>query len=105
MTVAAPFAALEDRVNRAVSARLANAVASYADGAATVNLAGIFDAAYLTTLPDGSVGSLGPVLDVETADVPPAAQGLQLVIRGAAYVVVEPQPDGAGRTLLRLRRA
>lgn len=99
----APFTALEVRANASVMARLSNAVASYtpAVGAARDVLV-IFDAEYQEVV-DGLVASSGPAAVCSLLDVPAAARGESMVIRGVEYEVVKPMPDGVGLTALRLR--
>jgi hypothetical protein len=47
--------------------------------------------------------SSAPVLTLSSADVPPNVVGASVVVGAVTYKVVEPMPDGAGITMLRLR--
>lgn len=68
-----------------------------------VGVAVIFDLEYQTDL-DGLAGATGPAAHCSVEDVPAAARGDQLIVRGVTYEVVEPQPDGTGWQTLRLRK-
>jgi hypothetical protein len=100
--MAAAFAALETRLNRAVFSRLANVDAVVN----SVAVPAIFDAAYA----QGSVGAYGmassqPVLTLATADVPATPVGAAVVVGAASYLVAEHQPDGTGISRLLLEAA
>ena len=99
---AAPFAVLEERLNASVFARLANVVA-VVDG---VQVAGIFNNGY-SAAAVGPLGmaSTGPVLELPTASVPRSPEGKRVIVRGAAYVIAEHQPDGTGNSRLTLEAA
>ncbi len=97
--MAAPFAALEARVNRAVFARLSNATATLAG----LPVSGIFDNAYQLDELTGGVAGSAPVFVLASSDVPANVAGLSLIVNGSTYKVVEPMPDGTGMTTLRLR--
>lgn len=99
----APFAALEDRVNRAVLARLANVTATV-DGVA---VDGVFDEAYAVLAEGAPVGMEGrqPVLSIRTESVPTNPHGRPVVVRSVNYTIVGHQPDGAGMSVLILERA
>lgn len=120
MSLPAPFARLEARMNAAVMNRISNAVAILAG----VEVRGIFS----DPRARGDVGLLGmvdsrPVFELLTADIPmsvlqhfgpaaatdayllidsPDAADLRLVVHGSAYQVVEHQPDGTGMSRLML---
>lgn len=100
--MAAPFAALEARVNQSVFSRLANAQADFGGGLVPV----IFDNAYA----HGGVGPIGmagtqPMATLKTADVPANPIGQTVTINAIAYAIAEHQPDGAGVSTLFLERA
>lgn len=95
----APFAALEARVNAAVMSRLSNADATLGG----VAVQGIFDNAYAVLDVGGENYSTGPAFTLASTVVPDSVAGLTLVHNAVAYKVVEPMPDGAGLTVLRLR--
>lgn len=105
--MATPFAALETRANAQVLARLSNAVASFAGGAAK---AGIYEDAYQT----GQVGGNGmassqPAITVASSDVPSNPVGTSLVVTYAGtdmpFTISAAQPDGAGLTVLLMEAA
>lgn len=99
--VATPFAKLEQRVNAAAGARLANAVATFGSSELPV----IFD--------DGaSVGSVGigmatttPVVQLETSSVPAGVEGTSVSVKGTSYLVAAHEPDGSGWSRLLLEAA
>jgi hypothetical protein len=97
--VTARFAALEARANRAVFSHLGNVNATLAG----LPVVGIFDAAYQLQDMASGVMSSAPVLTLSSADVPPNVVGASVVVGAVTYKVVEPMPDGAGITMLRLR--
>ena len=94
------FAALEQRVNSAAFARLANALATI--GGATVPV--IFDKPYLAGL-SGFAESSAPQCVGLTADLASAVQGTSITINSVTYRVTEHQPDGTGATTLILEKA
>lgn len=97
--MAAPFAVLQTRLNRAVFSRLSNA-----DGVlAGVAVQGIFDNAYAMQDVGGEVFASGPVFTLASNAVPANVAGATLVVGGVSFKVVEPMPDGQGVTMLRLR--
>ena len=100
------FAAIESRVNRAVIGRLANREALYTPmgGGEARTLAGIFDAEYAVRLEE-LAGDSSPAFTCSADDIGDVRRGAGLVIDGEQYEVVEPKPDGAGLTVLRLRSA
>lgn len=53
---------------------------------------------------DGSVESAAPVATCRESDVPAAAHGSTLSVRGVTYTVVEIHPDGTGLVDLILSR-
>lgn len=110
------FAALQARVNARVIERLSDRQALFtpAGGGAARPLMGMFEAAYATQL-EQLAGDVAPALTVRTDLVLDATPGAQLVLLAVvdadgaivlpeeSFEVVEPQPDGAGFTVLRLR--
>lgn len=96
--MAATFAALEARVNRAVISRVANAAVVL--GAATFY--GIFDKTYVDPL---GITSSEPRLVAKSTDVASATLGTPITVNGTAYTVREKQPDGTGMTTLLLEAA
>lgn len=99
----APFAALMARANGVAAARLADTV-GLLDGVA---VAGIFEEAFADI--DG-LGTVSPVVFVPSAAATHVEQGRSQFVRGnlldgTVYRVAGIEPDGAGMTLLRLRRA
>lgn len=100
--MAATFAALETRVNRAVLLRLSNTDATVD----AVGVSGIFDNGYML----GTVGTLGmassqPSLTIATADVPATPVGATAVVNAISYIVAAHEPDGSGMSRLLLERA
>ena len=103
------FADAEARCTASVMSRLTNATCVVAGGSFPV----IFDKAYLEQL--GVVAGSNPVCMAQTAELAARSivQGSALTISGATiaadngnYVVVDPpQADGAGISLLKLRRS
>ena len=79
--------------------------AEFADDATLGGVAvrGIFDEAYAVQDMGGDIASSGPVFTLPSSAVPALVVGLPLVVKGAAFKVVEPMPDGTGMTVLRLR--
>jgi hypothetical protein len=80
-------------------------------GLAGVELVGIFDAEYLFLDTAEGMESAAPALWIPDVDIPAAmatalntGAAVTLTIRGTAYGVVETKPDGAGVTVLRLRK-
>ncbi len=94
-----PFAALEARVNAGVFARLANATADFGGGNV---VDGIFEDEYIAAL---GIESSGPRFSCLVSALPAGYRSASPVIRGAAYVVGEANPDGAGMTTLILEKA
>ena len=97
--MAAPFAALEARLNQAVFSRLSNAQATLAGGMVT----GIFNAAYAQESMGGFVAASEPTFTLASSAVPAIVAGAVLVVNGVTYSVIEPMPSGDGITVLRLR--
>jgi hypothetical protein len=97
--MATRFSVLEARLNEAVFSRLSNVETTLAG----VTVRGIFDKEYLLEDLGGGIATSGPVFTLASADVPAIVAGLALVVNGLTYKVVEPMPDGAGVTVLRLR--
>lgn len=95
MSLAAPFARLESRLNAAVLSRLSNVVAQL-NGAP---VAGVFDNGYAL----GAVGQSGmasgqPVLTCATPLFDPV--GATVGIGQDSYLVVAHEPDGTGMSRL-----
>lgn len=98
--MSAPFAALEARVNAAVIAHCANAVADFGAG---VTVEGVFQREYQESL---GVAGNKPVFSALLASLPSITFGSTVCsINGAEYVVAESHPDGTGNTLLVLEGA
>lgn len=103
MSAAAPFAAIETRVNRRVIDRLSN-VAAVIGG---TQVYGVFEMPFEL----GSVGLAGmatsqPELLVAATDLPAAVRqdpaGEPIEVAGRNYRVAESRPDGTGITRLLL---
>lgn len=101
MSVSAPFARLEQRLNAAVVGRLSNAVATL-NG---VEVAGIFDNAYHAGDIGIGMASTQPAFTTLAANVVGEAVGQLLVINGTSYYVAAHEPDGTGMSLLLLEVA
>ncbi len=100
--MAAPFAALESRLNTAVLSRLSNAAVTV-DGA-EVN--GIFDNGYdLATVGLSGMASTQPTFTLSTSSVPASPVGTPVVVNGTNYLVAAHEPDGTGISRLILERA
>lgn len=97
--MAAPFAALEARVNAAVFAHLANATADFGGG---VVVDGVFQSGYVSTL---GVESTGPRFECRAAALPVGYRSAPFVINGTSYLVTEAHPDETGVTVLLLGKA
>jgi hypothetical protein len=65
---------------------------------------GIFDNGYQAFEVAAGVYATGPVFLIASSDVPENVDGLSLVMGSDVWNVVEPEPDGTGTTLLRLRK-
>jgi hypothetical protein len=107
------FAALEVRTNAATMRHLRNATATIVLPAevAGEEVVGIFDAAYQVIDQGSGVQSSAPVFTADEPDMPAAlisalaaAAAVTLQIRGDTYSVIEPQPDGTGFHVMRLRK-
>ena len=95
--MSAPFAALEARVNAAVIAHCANAVADFGAG---VTVEGVFDKQYQDAL---GVAGNRPVFTALSADLPAIThRSTTCTIGTTDYTVMESHPDGTGNTLLLL---
>lgn len=101
MTAAAPFAAMESRLNSAIMKRLSNAVATLPGGA---QVAVIFDNGYAQSL-GGMVESSMPSCQIASTDAAALVQGSAITINTVAYQVKEVHQDGTGITTLVLERA
>lgn len=98
--MATAFAALETRVNAAVVARLANAVADFGAG---VTVEGLFDQPYaeafdLITGSKPSFRALAAALPAITIGVTTVEISTVAVV--GTYTISESQPDGAGMVTL-----
>lgn len=97
--MASTFATLEDRLQQAVFARLANAEASL-DGGEPFPV--IFDSPYVEGF--GGMATRKPQALAPSASVEAITSSSLLVIKGITYRVTSPQPDGLGFTNLMLQR-
>lgn len=103
--MAAPFAALESRLNRAVLSHLANATASaYNAHGQLQTFDVVFDAA---TEPQfaGLVSDAAPQVQCQTSDVTHVVWDSGITVAGTAYSVATIRHDGTGLTTLTLREA
>lgn len=91
------FAALQSRVNAAVSAKLATDEATL-DGVA---ITGKFDNASLAGLNNMLLGS-NPTFTCASSAAPLSSRGKTLAVNGSNYTVREIKPDGTGMSLLEL---
>lgn len=97
----APFARLEQRVNRAVLGRLANAVA-VAGGGEPFGV--VFDRAPAAF--DQLVEAAGPQASFDLAKAPGLAYGSALLIDSVSYTVTGGlEPDSSGWVTVQLRKA
>lgn len=101
MSLSAPFARLEQRLNTAVVGRLSNAIATL-NG---LEVAGIFDNAYHAGDIGIGMASTQPAFTTLTANVVGEAVGQLLTIHGTGYYVAAHEPDGTGMSLLLLEVA
>lgn len=97
--MAAPFAALQSRINSAVIKRLSDVDALLAG----LPVQGLFDAEYMQLDLASGIESSSPAFTLASASVSANAGGASLVVNGKTYKVVESKPDGTGMTVLRLR--
>ncbi len=97
--MAAPFAALEARINAAVVSHLANATADFGGG---VTVDGEFSGEYSEA---GGISGSSPSIRCDSAAVAFAVQGAFLTIAAVSYTITSLEPDGTGMTFLRLNRA
>ena len=98
-----PFATVEQSIDAAVQAMLANALVSVDGGQA---VGGIFDDAYaLATVGAMGMATSAPSVLVAADVVPANAHGLPALVNGTAYVIVGSEPDGVGSTRLVLERS
>jgi len=95
------FAALKNRVNAAVMAKLADAVATIN----TVDINVIFDNEY-EVADSGFSGfaAVSPAIHCSAADVTDVVVGASVSVDGDAYFVADIQPDGDGGITLVLKR-
>lgn len=96
--MAAPFAAIEARINAAVVSHLANATADFGSG---VVVDGVYDADYGDPL--GLVAGSSKVFMAESALMTSFTVGQALTLGGTSYTVAAIEPDGTGMTRLRLK--
>lgn len=80
--------------------------AEFADDAMLDGVAvqGIFDRTYVEAGGGMGMSSTVPAFTLPTIAVPANPVGKLLVVKGVTYVVVTPEPDGTGITLLILER-
>lgn len=97
----APFAALQEKLNASVEARLANAEADF--GGAVGVVSGMFGNEYAEAF--GTIAGSRPVFKCLAAHVVAVARNAALTIGGIAYTAAEIKPDGRGMTLFVLRAA
>lgn len=91
---AAPFAALESRLNSAVQRRLANATAVYNGG---TPFGVLFDRAAADPFGNGAVDAAACTVAFDIARAPGLVEGGELVIDGEPYIVASGvQPDAGG---------
>ena len=96
----APFARLEQRLNRTVQARLANAVATYNGGAA---FGVLLDQAGGDPLGDGVVDVPAITVAFCVANASGIDRGHTLAVNGVDHIVSSPvQPDAGGWVTLTL---
>jgi hypothetical protein len=107
------FATAEARANASVSARLANATATFVLPASVAGqtVDGIFSAPDFSAALGPGVESASPEFAVNEPDLPAAVTAaldsgaaVSFTLRGDAYTVIEPKPDSTGWTVLRLRK-
>ena len=72
------------------------------------NIKGIFNDPYVESIPDTEIGvqSIGPILRVDTNDMPPAGyhQGDKIKICNVTYRIIRAEPNGVGITDLILHK-
>jgi hypothetical protein len=104
MSSLTPFADVEALVNQGCAQAFANALAWYTPtvGAQGREVPVTFDAQYATDLGDMVSGS-SPALQCLAEALADMQEDARFVIRGVTYAPAEPQPDGTGWMLLRLR--
>lgn len=95
----APFAALEQRVNRAAIGRLANATATVAGVSVPVILDLTYDAPF-----DGQIDSGSPVCQGLESALGSLQRGSSITIDTQSYTVERVEPDGSGWVRLMLAR-
>ena len=97
-----PFAALEQRLNNAVQARLANTTATHNGGAPF----GVLFDRRGQELYGGALDAAEHQASFCVANTPGLAEGGALVVGGVAYTVVGPvQPDAGGWVTVALARS
>jgi hypothetical protein len=99
--MAAPFAALQTKLNAAVETHLSNAAADF--GGAVGVVSGVFGNEYAEAF--GAVAGSRPVFDCLTSRVATVARDAAVTVDGTAYTVAEIKPNGSGRTVLVLESA
>lgn len=96
------FAALKNRVNAAVMAKLADAVATIS----SVDINVMFDNAYeLADTGFSGFAATSPAIHCNESDVSNVVVGDAVSVDGTAYVVADIQPDGDGSVTLVLKRS
>lgn len=106
----ATFAELVESTDRAAQAHLGGEPVTYQPAVGpAVTITGIFDLVYALAKgsPEAGVETLGPAVFLRLEDLPADLEDDEpvLTIRGVAYRVVEPMPDGGmGGIVLGLRK-
>jgi hypothetical protein len=102
------FATAEARANASVSARLANATATFVLPASVAGqtVDGIFSAPDFSAALGPGVESASPEFAVNEPDLAALDSGaaVSFTLRGDTYTVIEPKPDSTGWAVLRLRK-
>lgn len=99
------FAELEARTNRLVMERLANAIARVPGVEGDIPV--IFDADYKAGMVGVGMGAAAPVMVIGSDRVPEDFIEVRIAVNGAAWKVVDCQPDGdqAGLSVAILEKA
>lgn len=99
------FAELEARTNRLVMERLANAIARIPGVEGDIPV--IFDADYKAGMVGVGMGAAAPVMVIGSDRVPEDFIEVRITVNGAAWKVVDCQPDGdqAGLSVAILEKA
>jgi hypothetical protein len=89
--MAAPFAAIESRINEAATKHLANVTADFGSG---LLVESIFDNGYQESL--GLVAGTAPQLLCRAASIASVNRGASVTVNGSTYTVAEIHADGIG---------